>query len=230
MRGVRRFVDDLLAGRRPRGFRARPTDVETLRTAIRLSAARPGEGTPDDEFVARLHDRLASRHDGTTDPRPAPTAAGTRRRFVLVTSVAAGAAAVGAGLDRLWAFGRPSTRVEPTATGPLRPNAGVWWTVTQSVDLPEGGIRGFDLGSVTGFVERSGGRVRAVSGVCTHQGCHLALDPAVRRLNCPCHRTVFAMTGDVFRSQLRPSPPKLPELEVREADGLVQVYAPPKAV
>lgn len=96
-----------------------------------------------------------------------------------------------------------------------------------AAELPEGGLLPFDVGTVVGFVERTGGGLRAVSGVCTHQGCRLALEPASRELACPCHRTVFALTGTVVRSQLRTPPAVLPRLPVREVDGSIQVYAPP---
>lgn len=72
--------------------------------------------------------------------------------------------------------------------------------------------------------------MRAVSGVCTHQGCHLALDPAARWLRCPCHRTVFAVTGEVVHSELPTPPQTLPKLVVREVDGVVQVFAPPRPI
>ncbi|WP_322756487.1 Rieske (2Fe-2S) protein [Frankia sp. Cas3] len=241
MRGTRRFIDDLIGERRPTPFRAKPEDVAPIRTAIVLRAARPGGDAPRAEFIAELHQRLASARgepegcgsagDGPAgDGAAAPRRAGTRRRFVQGTSVAAGAAAIGAGLEHLWEDGGPAAETVVAAGGTVVPNVGAWWTVATSQDLLEGGIRTFDLGTVTGFVERVGGQVRAVSGVCTHQGCQLALDAAVRRLNCPCHRTVFAMTGEVVRSQLRPPPRTLPELEVREAGGVVQIYAPPKSL
>lgn len=53
------FVNALAAGRRPGSFRADPEDVEVLRTAITLRAARPGDATPDQSFVDGLHAELA---------------------------------------------------------------------------------------------------------------------------------------------------------------------------
>ena len=86
-------------------------------------------------------------------------------------------------------------------------------------------MRAFDLGAVAGFVHRVDGVVRAVSGSCTHQGCRLALDGA-RNLDCPCHTTVFALSGDLIRHQLPVAPRPLPTFATREVDGVVQVYAP----
>jgi cytochrome b6-f complex iron-sulfur subunit len=108
----------------------------------------------------------------------------------------------------------------------LTPNTGQWRTVSASADLAEGGVQGFDLGSVIGFVARTGGQLRAVSGVCTHLGCRLALDAAARQLNCPCHTTSFAVSGELLRHQLPMAPRPLPQLQVREIHGDVQIYAP----
>lgn len=252
--GPRRFVEDLLRQRRPTPFQAAAPDADELRTAITLSAAKPGATAARPEFVEQLHQRLAAadldggpavanageRSEGPAQPGesgdlPRSPARGseTRRRVVQVTSLAAGSAALGAGVDRVLRGGRSAGPDEVAADSGsvLTPNNGVWRTVATSRDLPDGAVRPFDAGAVNGFVERStDGHVRGVSGTCTHQGCRLVLDPAAARLNCPCHRTVFAVTGEVVRSQLRQQPRRLPELEVREIDGVVQVFVPPNTV
>ena len=228
---LRRYVEDLLRGRRPRPFPADTDEAADIRTAIALRAARPGSGTPSEEFVTGLHRRLAAEltANTTTDPAPAPRAA-TRRRVVQVASAAAASAAAvaaaagvagGVALDR--ALTAPAA---PAGGGTLSPNAGTWHTVAASADLADGTIRAFDLGTVNGFVERIAGRLRAVSGVCTHLGCRLALDGPARELACPCHNAAFALTGELVRHQLRTPPPALPRLAVREIDGAVQVFAP----
>ena len=58
-----------------------------------------------------------------------------------------------------------------------------------------------------------------------HQGCRLCLD-AARNLDCPCHTTVFALSGELVTHQLPLAPPPLPRFATREMDGAVQVYAP----
>ena len=63
MRGISRYVDDLIRSRRPRRFPASDEDVGVARTAITLRAARPGSGAPRDEFVTALHQRLAAELD-----------------------------------------------------------------------------------------------------------------------------------------------------------------------
>ena len=84
----------------------------------------------------------------------------------------------------------------------------------------------FDVGSVVGFVQRTGGDVKGISGVCTHQGCRLWFDAPDDRLRCPCHSTSFATDGQVLTHQLPISPKPLPALHIREIDGVIEVFAP----
>jgi len=227
-RGVRRFVADLLSGRRPRRFRVEEHEAAELAAAITLRAARPGAGTPREEFVTDLHHRLAAQLRAQTDQAATPLVKPidvSRRRLVATAGIAAGAAAVGAGVDHVLTTEHVTGAVGGQPT--LIPNAGQWRTVAASADLPEGGMTGFDLGTVIGFVTRSGGRLAAVSGLCTHLGCRLALNAPARRLDCPCHNTSFALSGQLLRYQLAVPPAPLPRLEVRESNGMVQIFAPP---
>jgi Rieske Fe-S protein len=84
----------------------------------------------------------------------------------------------------------------------------------------------FDLGSVSGFVHRTGAQLEAVSGICTHQGCKLWLDAPESRLRCPCHSTSFSLEGQTMTHQLPTAPAPLPKFEVREINGTIQVFAP----
>uniref|UniRef100_UPI001F5EDB03 hypothetical protein n=1 Tax=Actinomadura roseirufa TaxID=2094049 RepID=UPI001F5EDB03 len=59
MKGLRRYVETLLSGGRPRPFQAGEADADALRVAIELRAARPGSDAPREEFVTALHRRLA---------------------------------------------------------------------------------------------------------------------------------------------------------------------------
>lgn len=230
--GARRFIADLLRGRRPRSFRADDTDAGQLRAAITLRAGQPGSAVPQEQFVTDLHRRLAD--ELTQEPaealqtRPRRAVDGTRRRLVQATSLAAAAAAVGAVADHTLTGRGPA----PTGGGEqtLVPTTGQWRTVSASSELTEGAVRSFDVGTVVGFVARSGGALRAVSGVCTHLGCRLALDAPARRLDCPCHNTSFALNGELVAHQLPTPPPPLPQLQVRETHGEVQIFAPPGQV
>jgi hypothetical protein len=87
------FIDALAAGRRPRSFQADPEDVEMLRVAIALRAARPGDAIPDENFVAELHKQLSD------DLSPSePTNIHPLKRYrgrAAIFAVAAGLALVG---------------------------------------------------------------------------------------------------------------------------------------
>src|SRR2546423_7270881 len=96
-RRLRRYVEDLLRGRRPRPFPADDDEAADIRTAIALRAARPGSGAPSEEFVTDLHRRLAAEFaPARGEWRPSAVPSPTRRRVVQVASAAAAAAAVGA--------------------------------------------------------------------------------------------------------------------------------------
>ena len=49
------FVDDLIHNRRPCRFKASPEDMEALRAAAQLAAARPGADRPDRQFVESMY-------------------------------------------------------------------------------------------------------------------------------------------------------------------------------
>jgi nitrite reductase/ring-hydroxylating ferredoxin subunit len=221
MRALKRFVDDLLRTRRPRGFRATPSDAGLARTAVTLRAACPGSGAPREEFVTGLHKRLAAELEPS-----APQRAGSRRRaFIGAAAAAAGAAAAGAGIDHALAR-HPTAPGPPEPAGTLTPANGAWQPVVASDELLEDAVHAFTVGGVSGFVERTGGRLRAVSGICTHQGCKLTFAARPARLVCPCHGASFATDGTVTWHRPGFTLTALPRLAVRETGGIVQVYAP----
>ncbi|MEU6581662.1 Rieske 2Fe-2S domain-containing protein [Nocardia sp. NPDC046763] len=224
-REVRRFVDELLAGKKSTGFRPDEAEAEEMRTAIELRAARLGSDAPSEEFLSSLQRRLAAEMDD--EPTPLHSTNGYRRRNLLIgTSAAAAAATVGAVVDRtLIGHGQPGS--PPAAKqAPLSPNTGAWLPIARSSDLPEGATIAFDVGTVNGFVRRDKGNPVAVSGVCTHQGCKLWLDAPAERLRCPCHSTSFSIEGEVVTHQLPVAPAPLPTVQVRENNGTIEVFAP----
>jgi hypothetical protein len=79
------FIDDLLSDRRPGRFKAGSVDAEIWRVAIAMRAARPGEGVPEEQFVARLRQELALQVGG--GPSPARSTV-TRRARVMVGAAA----------------------------------------------------------------------------------------------------------------------------------------------
>jgi len=222
-RGLRRYVEDLLRGRRPKPFQPDDFEAAQIRTAIELRAARPGGDEPRPEFLADLHGRLAQQMVGAP-PAPAPIQNATRRQVIVGTSAAAVAAVGAVAVDRL-VIGDPVTEV-PAASAELKPNDGRWMRVAASSEVSDGAMHPFDLGSISGFVRRVEGRPQAVSGVCTHQGCRLWFDAPDDRLRCPCHSTSFSPSGQVLTHQLPIVPKPLPTLMVREIDGFIEVFAP----
>ena len=226
--GLRRYVDDLLDGRRPRPFDADRFEAEQLRVAIELRAARTGSDTPREHFLTDLQRRLAARVPGareTPDPLNGPHA--TRRQVVVAASTAAlaGGAGVVAGADT----GRVARDGHSRADRPsMRPSDGSWQVVAASADVPAGVMHPFDVGWVVGFVRRVNGQPEATSGVCTHQGCRLWFDQPLDQLRCPCHSTSFSPTGQVLSHLLRIAPDPLPRLDVRERNGSIEVFVADK--
>ncbi|WP_131742228.1 Rieske (2Fe-2S) protein, partial [Actinomadura roseirufa] len=145
-----------------------------------------------------------------------------RRRLLVGGAVAAGAAGAAAGVTA-----ERTTHDDPPAAGggTLTPDLGTWHPVVNAADVREGAVHGFTADGVDGFVTREGGRLRALSGVCTHQGCRLTAQ-AEARLRCPCHGALFGLDGAVLYHRLKAPIPALPRLAVRQVDGVVEVYLP----
>ena len=97
-RGLRRYIDDLLRGRRPKPFRPDDFEAAQIRTAIDLQAARLGSDAPRQEFLTDLRRRLAAQQDGAAQPTPKSGA--TRRNVIVGTSAAAAAAVAAVSIDR----------------------------------------------------------------------------------------------------------------------------------
>jgi hypothetical protein len=85
-RRVAVFVDDMLSDRRPRRFKAGPVDADVLRVAIAMRAARPGEGVPEEGFVARLRQEMAVEAGGAATSAARPVV--TRRARLMVGAAA----------------------------------------------------------------------------------------------------------------------------------------------
>jgi cytochrome b6-f complex iron-sulfur subunit len=222
MSRVRRFVEKILRQQRIGRARVEQEADPELRAAILLRSARLGAGTVREEFVTSLHQRLATELAEDTEPTTVLTT--RRRRFMQLTATAAASVGLGVAADHLVAGGAVASN--PPNDPELVPDHGVWQTVADSSAMPEGRVLRFDLGTVTGFLRRANGKVAAVSGACTHLGCQLNLSPSRQQLNCPCHGASFAVTGAVLNHRLPITLPPLPEFQVREIDGVIQVLAP----
>jgi cytochrome b6-f complex iron-sulfur subunit len=226
-RGLRRYLDDLLRGRRPKPFRPDDFEAAQIRTAIDLQAARLGSDAPRQEFLTDLRSRLAAQHNSAERPAPEPSA--TRRTVIVGTSAAAAAAVAAVSIDRALVDGNQGGDSDKVSSDQLTPDTGQWMRVAASAEVTDGIVRPFDLGTVIGFVRRVDGKPEAVSGMCTHQGCRLWFDAPDDRLRCPCHSTSFSPAGRVLTHQLPIAPKPLPTLMVREHDGVIEVFVPPRS-
>ena len=213
------FVDALLGNRRPKGFRAKADDAEAMRAAIELGSGQPGANLPRGEFVAELHQRL--REQLTESPAESTRSHVSRRALLTGAAAAAAAAAAGAVIDH-----QVIVSPNPPAKTRLLADHGKWTAVAKTEEIAEGRVVSFSSTGALGFISRTGGSLRAVSGVCTHQGCLLALNDAKKQLDCPCHGASFAPSGKVLHHEFPEPLSPLPQLPVREVDGRIEVYLP----
>ena len=215
------FVESLRRNRRPKAFTPDADDVDAMRAAIELNNAQPGAALPYAEFVSDLHRRLADQLDETDATVRLDGARLSRRRVIGGLGAAAAAAVAGAVVDRelLSSGSAPSI---PRAQE-LVPDEGSWQPVLAAADLGDGRVARFSTPSTVGFVVNDNGKLSAISGVCTHQGCLLRHNEAAGRLDCPCHRASFSLQGDVVRQQFRQPLPPLPHIQVRESNGQIEI-------
>ena len=206
------FVDDLIRNRRPRRFKASADEMEALRGAAELRSVQAGADLPDRDFIERLGRQLRSQMEA-----PPVRQSVSRRALLRTAGFAAAAGVAGAVIERTIAT-QPSGQ---QAT--LTPDNGTWRAVAAVADVPAGQAMRFSSGPVEGVVVNDGGTIKAVSAVCTHQGCLLLLDAAAHRLRCPCHPTVFSVTGKLLSYQLATPPANLPGLQARVRDGQIEV-------
>lgn len=229
-RPIDRYVDSLLRRRRPARFAPTEDDIAVARAAIDLAAAAPDAQRPREAFVEELRRRLADKQDAPPAAPALPEAHRIRgrRRFLTATALTASGVVAGVAVDQVGSLqtASPDHHPEPELT----PDVGTWQTVAKDADIPEGAVLSFDLGAVSGFVRRVSGRLQAVSGTCTHQGCRLRLDTPGNQLACPCHGATFTLAGTPLTRPHGSSPlPALPRLAVRIDGGHVQIYAPSQA-
>jgi cytochrome b6-f complex iron-sulfur subunit len=221
-RRVTAFVEALVRNRRPEAFRADADDRDAMRAAIELRSARVEEMTPSSQFIDELHDQLRRQLE---DDRPDEMPRVWRRRWVLEGAVAASAAGVAVAIDRT--VFASSSAPSVSAQRQLAPDTGTWHVVAERAALTGGAVTRFTTAGAVGFVADDNGVLAAVSGVCSHQGCLLRFNESARRLDCPCHRAAFSLSGEVLFSELPTPPPPLPRLALRDDGGHVQVYVPP---
>jgi hypothetical protein len=100
------YLDALAAGRHPGKARPDAEDVEVMRAAIELRAARPGDAAPDQGFVSNLYQELADQAKSSVVPIDRPVR--TRRARVALVSIAAGVVLVGGTVVATEAIDQPT--------------------------------------------------------------------------------------------------------------------------
>lgn len=68
------------------------------------------------------------------------------------------------------------------------------------------------------YLQRVGGKVRALNVVCPHAGCFVDYRSAQNHYHCPCHNSSFALDGAVLDPK-SPSPRALDDLQVEIRHG-----------
>jgi glycine/D-amino acid oxidase-like deaminating enzyme/nitrite reductase/ring-hydroxylating ferredoxin subunit len=196
------------------------------------------EGWARDHFALGAVDHRWSAHDytpvdgvpyaGRLTPlsRHLWTATGYRKWGMTNGTAAAMIIAGGlAGQRHPWAkaFDAQRLTVSASARSFIEENAGVGWHFVADRLRHPGRAAVDDLADGEGAVvrvdgralavSRDGDRLRAVSAVCTHLGCHVAWNRAERSWDCPCHGSRFDPDGTVIQGpatrDLRPR--RLPE-------------------
>ena len=87
-RRAQNFIDALIAGRRPHGFRATEPEADTIRAAITLQGTRADLAEPSQDFMSNLFDELQASQADTGRAAPTPI----RHRPPIPVALAAAAA------------------------------------------------------------------------------------------------------------------------------------------
>jgi len=197
-----------------------PDDVDVLRAAIELRAARTGADLPRSEAIEQIRRTIVADDIETAVPRS------FSRRAMLAAGGAVAAGAVGVAVDRAVLGSGAGGSARTAASGDLVPDDGEWVPVATAEQLASGSTQRFATAKLVGFVSEQNGAQVAVSGACTHLGCLLQANDQAGRLDCPCHRTAFSPDGHVVFSELASEPAPLPRIKARSREGSVEVFVP----
>ena len=92
------------------------------------------------------------------------------------------------------------------AADTIQPYISTWVAVATLDDVKPGRIKQFSAGGLQGVVFTLDNEIRALSAVCTHQGCTLVPEASQSKLVCPCHPMSFNLTGRGQPRRLSPEP------------------------
>ncbi|HVA24808.1 MAG TPA: Rieske (2Fe-2S) protein [Chloroflexota bacterium] len=175
-----------------------------------LASQESPQAQPSADFVQRLRARL------TPKPRRAWLDLRVSRR-AMARGVAGGAAALAVCL-----FGEQGLRRlrggEPVPAG--------WVPVARAAELPPGSVKRFIAGGLQGNVMNIGGRIWALSAICTHLPCPLDWEVQQQEFVCSCHPVHFDTSGRQTGIEDHKTPlPPLAKIPVQQLNGTIYVVA-----
>lgn len=200
---------DRLVGSDPREEPDAPVDPIIRAVAAQLRMAHDGVEDPDPAFLERLYQEVAASHVRQERSKV------SRLRFLRgagLAAAAAGLAGVGYEIDEEQ---RRLRQPHSLVTGPGR-----WYDIAAGDEVPQGQMKAFTAGGVSGYLINDSGSLHAISAICTHMGCRLKPLKEALELRCLCHGSRFDAAGRVLAG-IAPDP--LPHIALRLKEG--RVYA-----
>jgi cytochrome b6-f complex iron-sulfur subunit len=206
------FLDQLGAEQRPAPHQLSADETAERMLAAQLRLAREGVEEPAPEFLSALERTVTQ---AIAREQRANSWGISRRRFLRAAAGAAAATGlVGAGV------GADELQRQLRQPHDLVAGAGRWYDIAAADELASGQMKAFAAGGVLGYLINNGGRLHAVSAICTHMGCRLKPAQGGPGLRCLCHGSRFSPDGRVLAG-LAPDP--LPRIALRIEEG--RVYA-----
>lgn len=205
------FLDDLMAERRPAAGDLTEQEARERLLAAQLRLARDDVEAPRPAFLQALEREVgrAVAQEGRRRRRGLSRGGFLRGAVTLVGGAGLGVA----GVEVATVVQQPARPHDLVAAG-----EGRWYDIAASGEVQPGGVKPFSAGGVLGFLLNDGGRLHAVSAICTHMGCRLKPDAGGAELHCLCHASRFNRRGTVLQGA---APSSLPEIAIREENGRI---------
>jgi menaquinol-cytochrome c reductase iron-sulfur subunit len=167
---------------------------------------------------------MTSPHDSGAGSPACETPVGTRRRFfVTVTRMAAGLIGLGLAVPLFGYVVSPALkrRVQSwvDVVGADKLSAGEPMQLECVLTIKDGYIETTSHKAVWA-VKQADGQVTILSPMCTHLGCGYHWDASDRKFKCPCHGSVYDVTGKVLGG---PAPRPLDHLPTKTEEGRLLV-------
>ena len=96
--------------------------------------------------------------------------------------------------------------------------------VCKTSDVPNNGVKGFDVNGNGVLIANVGGKFYAINSVCTHAGCMLDDgDLSGEDITCPCHGSVFDVTSGKVVNGPAEEPEQKYQLKVENNEIFVEI-------